>query len=216
MTLAIFDLDHTLIDGDSDYLWGEYMVENGIVDAEAYRARNLEFYEEYQRGSLDNDQYLEFSLEPLTRYPLEKLDAWRRDYVERWIKPLIKPGAAAKFDLHRNQGHALMIISATHRFITEPIAEMLQIPCLLATEPEIAMGRYTGRYLGTPTYREGKVVALGQWLDSNGESLDGAYFYSDSINDLPLLEAVEYPITVGPDDELRAIAEARDWPIIEL
>lgn len=215
MTLAIFDLDHTLIDGDSDYLWGEYMVANGIVDAAAYRARNLEFYEEYQRGTLDNDQYLAFSLEPLTRHPLEKLHAWRRDYVERWIKPLIKPGAAVKFDLHRKQGHALMIISATHRFITEPIAEMLQIPCLLATEPEISHGRYTGRYLGTPTYREGKVVALQEWLDRKGESLDGAYFYSDSINDLPLLEAVENPITVGPDEELRTIAEARGWPVIE-
>lgn len=216
MTLAIFDLDHTLIDGDSDYLWGEYMVENGIVDAAVYRARNREFYEDYQRGTLDNDQYLAFALEPLTRHSLQKLDAWRRDYVERWIRPLVKPGAAAKFDLHRKQGHELMIISATHRFITEPIAEMLQVSCLLATEPEIAHGRYTGRYLGTATYREGKVIALRQWLEQNGETLDGAYFYSDSINDLALLEVVDYPITVSPDAELHAIALARNWPVIEL
>ena len=216
MTLAIFDLDHTLIDGDSDYLWGEFMAETGIVDAAAYRARNLEFYEDYQRGSLDNDQYLAFSLEPLTRHPLEKLYAWRREFVESRIKPLVKAGVAAKFELHRQQGHELMIISATHRFITEPIAEMLQISCLLATEPEIADGRYTGRYLGTATYREGKVVALQQWLQASGHTMDGAYFYSDSINDLPLLEQVENPITVSPDDELRTIAEARGWPIIEL
>ena len=216
MTLAIFDLDHTLIDGDSDYLWGEYMVENDIVDPAAYRARNLEFYEDYQRGSLDNDQYLEFALEPLTRHSIEQLHAWRRDYVERWIRPLVKPGAVDKFDFHRARGHRLMIISATHRFITEPIAELLDIPCLLATEPEIVNGRYTGRYLGTPTYREGKVTALRQWLDQTGESLDNAYFYSDSINDLALLEQVPNPVTVSPDAELKPIAEYRGWPVIEL
>jgi HAD superfamily hydrolase (TIGR01490 family) len=216
MTLAIFDLDHTLIDGDSDYLWGEYMVENGIVDARAYRARNLEFYEDYQRGTLDNDRYLAFSLEPLTRHSIEQLHAWRRDYVERWIRPLVKPGAAEKFNFHRARGHDLMIISATHRFITEPIAEMLEIPCLLATEPEVADGRYTGRYLGTPTYREGKVTALGQWLDRTGDSLDGAYFYSDSINDLPLLEQVANPVAVSPDPELKRIAESKGWPVIDL
>lgn len=216
MTLAIFDLDHTLIDGDSDYLWGEYMVATGITDAEAYRKRNLEFYQDYQRGSLDSDQYLTFALEPLTRHPLEKLHAWRRDYVAQWIKPLIKPGVPQKLAQHRALNHDLMIISATHRFITEPIAELLQIPHLLSTEPEISNGRYTGRYIGTPTFREGKVTALRQWLDEHKVSLEGAYFYSDSINDLPLLDLVAHPVAVDPDAELSAIAKGRQWPLIHL
>ena len=216
MTLAIFDLDHTLLDGDSDYLWGEYMAENGIVEAAAYRARNLGFYDDYQNGTLDNDQYLEFSLEPLTRFSIEELDAWRRDYVENWIKPIIRPGSTNLLERHRRQAHDLMIISATHRFITEPIAELLEVPTLIATEPEIVDGRYTGSYTGVATFREGKVVALQQWLEKTDRALAGAYFYSDSINDLSLLEQVDNPVVVHPDTELRPIAEARHWKILEL
>ncbi|MDH3386508.1 MAG: HAD-IB family hydrolase [Gammaproteobacteria bacterium] len=216
MTLAIFDLDHTLLDGDSDYLWGEYMVENRIVDEKEYRERNLVFYQDYQRGDLDNDKYLEFSLEPLTRYDIEELHKWRADYIENWIKPIIVPGAADLLNRHRAQNHELLIISATNFFITEPIAALLEVPTVLATEPEIVDRRYTGRYLGTPTYREGKVTVLREWLARTGHDLDGSYFYSDSINDLALLERVDNPVTVHPDDELRAIAEARDWKIIDL
>ncbi len=216
MTLAIFDLDHTLINGDSDYLWGEYMVENGIVDAEQFRQRNLVFYEQYQRGELDNDIYLEFALEPLTRYSIEQLYAWRADYVETWIRPLIASGTESLLRRHREQGHELLIVSATHLFITEPVAEMLGVPTVLSTEPEIVDNRYTGRFLGTPTYQQGKVVALKQWLEANGKNLNGSYFYSDSINDLALLEQVDNPITVHPDDRLRAIAEERGWKIIDL
>ena len=216
MTLAIFDLDHTLLDGDSDYLWGEYMVENGVVDESKYRRRNRVFYEEYQRGELDNESYLAFALEPLTRHPIEKLYAWRADYVENWIKPIIAPGAKPLLRRHREQGHELLIISATNLFITEPIASLLDVPAILSTEPEIVDGRYSGRYLGTPTYREGKVTVLRRWLADTGRNLDGSYFYSDSINDRALLEQVEYPIAVHPDDELKAIAESRGWEIIDL
>lgn len=216
MTLAIFDLDHTLLNGDSDYLWGEYMAENGIVEATAYRARNLGFYDDYQNGTLDNDQYLEFSLEPLTRYSIKELYAWRRDYVKNWIIPIVRPGATALLEQHRQQGHKLMIISATHRFITEPIAQWFDVPTLLATEPEIQNNRYTGRYLGTATFREGKVVALNQWLDSSTHSLEGAWFYSDSINDLPLLEQVDNPVAVHPDAELGPLAKSRGWEVLEL
>ena len=216
MTLAIFDLDHTLLDGDSDYLWGEYMVENRIVDEQEYRERNLAFYQDYQRGDLDNDRYLEFSLEPLTRYDIEQLHKWRADYIENWIKPIIVPGAADLLSRHRAQNHELLIISATNFFITEPIAALLEVPTVLSTEPEIVDRHYTGRYLGTPTYREGKVTVLREWLARTGHDLDGSYFYSDSINDLALLERVDNPVTVHPDDELRAIAEARDWKIIDL
>jgi len=216
MTLAIFDLDHTLIDGDSDYLWGEYMVENQLVDEQAYRARNLAYFEDYQRGSLDKDEYLRFSLEPLTQFTIEELYHWRLDYVENWIKPIVAAGARELLQQHREQQHELMIISATNLFITEPIAAMLEVPTVLSTEPEIVDGRYTGRYLGVPTYQEGKVTVLLDWLEKTGHDLVGSYFYSDSINDLSLLQRVDNPIAVHPDETLKPIAEARSWPIIDL
>ena len=216
MTLAIFDLDHTLLDGDSDYLWGEYMVEKRIVDAAEYRRRNLVFYEEYQRGELDNERYLEFALEPLTHHPVEDLYAWREDYVKNWIEPIVAPGAAGLLQQHRRQGHELLIISATNLFITEPIAALLQVPNILSTEPEIVNNRFTGRHLGTPTYREGKVTVLRDWLERSGHDLEGSFFYSDSINDRALLELVENPVAVHPDEELKKIAESRGWKIIDL
>ena len=216
MTLAIFDLDHTLLDGDSDYLWGEYMVENGIVDEAAFRERNRQFYADYQRGELDNETYLRFALEPLTRHSREALYRWRADYVETWIRPLIVPGAPALLDRHRAQGHELMIISATHRFITEPIAQLLDIPNLISTEPEIVDDRYSGRYSGIVTYREGKVAALQEWIEQHGHGLDGSYFYSDSINDLAMLELVDNPVVVHPDERLGQIATERNWPVLDL
>jgi len=216
MTLAIFDLDHTLITGDSDYLWGEYMVENNIVDEQEFRSRNEIYYQDYQRGTLNNEQYLEFALKPLTQHSIEELYAWRADYVEKWIKPIIAPGAQELLDNHRNQNHELLIISATHLFVTAPIAQLLGVPTVLSTEPEIIDNRYTGRYLGTPTYQEGKVTALHEWLAKSVQRMDGSYFYSDSINDLALLEKVDHPITVHPDEQLEAIAEERGWPIINL
>ena len=216
MTLAIFDLDHTLLNGDSDYLWGEYMVENEIVDEQEYRQRNLVFYEEYQRGELDNETYLAFALEPLTRYPIEQLYAWRSDFVETWIRPIVVAGAENLLSQHREQGHELLIVSATNLFVTEPIAELLGVPTILSTEPEIIDNRYTGRYLGTPTYQQGKVTVLRQWLEDTGRDLLGSYFYSDSINDLALLEQVDNPIAVHPDEQLQEIAESRGWKIIDL
>ena len=216
MSLAIFDLDHTLLDGDSDYLWGEYMVEHGIVDADSYKARNEEFFQQYQAGTLDNDVYLEFALEPLTQHSLDDLYAWRADFIDRWIKPIIFPGAANLLQKHRDNGDTLLIISATHLFVTEPVADLLQVDHLLSTEPEIVNNRYTGRFVGTPTFREGKVTVLKQWMEANQVSLAGSHFYSDSMNDLALLESVETAITVDPDDQLKAIAKARGWPVISL
>ncbi len=216
MTLAIFDLDHTLINGDSDHLWGEYMIENGIVDEQAFRQRNDVFYQDYQRGTLDNDQYLAFALEPLTHYSIDELHAWRADYVEKWIRPLIAPGTARLLDEHRQSNHHLMIISATNLFVSEPIGQMLGVTTVLATEPEIIANRYTGRFLGTPTYQQGKVSVLKEWITNNNNDLVGAYFYSDSLNDLALLEQVDNPVTVNPDDDLKLIAEARAWKIIDL
>ncbi len=216
MTLAIFDLDHTLINGDSDHLWGEYMVKNGIVDELSYRQRNDAYYQDYQRGTLDNDQYLAFALEPLSRYSIEELHAWRADYVEQCIRPLIAPGTLGLLDKHRQLNHELMIISATNFFVCEPIGQMLEVPTVLATRPEIIDNRYTGRFLGTPTYKQGKVTVLNQWIADSHHELAGAYFYSDSLNDLALLEQVDNPVAVSPDDDLKAIALARDWKIIDL
>ena len=216
MTLAIFDLDHTLINGDSDYLWGEYMVEKGIVDEQAYRQRNADFYQDYQRGCLDNDQYLAFALEPLTQHEIKALHEWRSDYVETWIRPLVAPGAPGLLDEHRDRGDQLIIISATHLFVSEPIANLIGVTTVLATEPEIVDNRYTGRFLGTPTYQEGKVTALKEWLADTDHDLVGSYFYCDSLNDLALLEAVDNPVTVNPDEALKAIATERGWEMIDL
>ena len=192
------------------------MVAKGLVDETAYRARNEDFYRDYRRGQLDNDSYLEFALEPLTRHPVELLHRHRRDYVENWIRPLVRRGARQLLQRHRRQGDSLMIISATHRFITAPIAAMLEVPALLATEPEMDEDGYTGNYIGIATYREGKVEALQAWLEDSGADLAGSYFYSDSINDLPLLEAVDRPHAVHPDEQLAAIAASRGWPVLDL
>lgn len=216
MALAIFDLDHTLLNGDSDYLWGEYMVANNIVNSDEYQRLNQSFQEDYHRGELDNERYLQFALRPLTQHPLESLYQWREDYVENWIKPIIAPKAPALLEKHRQQDDTLLIISATNFFVTEPIAEMLQIPNLLATKPEIIANQYTGKYLGIPTFREGKVTALNDWLESSHHSLEGSYFYSDSINDLPLLEEVSHPVAVNPDEALSRIAQQRNWTILDL
>ena len=216
MALAIFDLDHTLLNGDSDYLWGEYMVANQIVDMAEYQLENQAFLRDYQRGQLDNDRYLQFALKPLTLHPIERLYNWRSDYVKNWIEPIIANGTSGLLKRHREQGDTLIIVSATNLFITEPIAELLGIPHILSTEPEIVDNRYTGRYLGTPTYKEGKVVALNAWLKDSEHRLDDSYFYSDSINDLPLLEQVLTPVAVNPDEALSAIAEERGWQILDL
>ena len=216
MALAIFDLDHTLLNGDSDYLWGEYMVANNIVNSDEYQRLNQSFQEDYHRGELDNDRYLQFALHPLTQHPVESLYQWRKDYVENWIKPIIATKAPALLDKHRQQGDTLLVISATNFFITEPIAEMLNIANLLATKPEIIGDQYTGKYLGIPTFKEGKVIALNHWLETSRLSLDGSYFYSDSINDLPLLEEVNHPVAVNPDEALNRIAQQRNWPILDL
>lgn len=216
MALAIFDLDHTLINGDSDYLWGEYMVANKIVDADVYQRENKAFLDDYLRGDLDNEVYLQFALKPLTQYSIDRLHAWRSDYVSNWIQPIIAKGTQALLDKHRAKGDELIIISATNLFITAPIARLLGIDQILATEPEIIDNQYTGRYLGTPTFKEGKVTVLNEWLKTSSHSLDNSFFYSDSINDLPLLEQVATPIAVNPDEKLAVVATERNWQVLDL
>lgn len=216
MTLAIFDLDNTLLAGDSDHAWGEFLVEEGIVDAEAYRLANDRFYREYLDGELDIYRYLSFALEPLARYDPELLLLWRSRFVEVKIRPMMLAKAKALLDQHRNQGHTLLIITATNLFVTEPVAELLGIDHLIATEPEMVNGRYTGEVAGTPSFQDGKVTRLGEWLRHQDMTLDGAWFYSDSHNDLPLLKKVSHPVAVDPDPMLAEYASQEGWDIISL
>lgn len=216
MTLAIFDLDNTLIGGDSDYLWGQFLCERGLVDSEHFAAENERFYAEYESGSLDINAYLRFALGPLRGRPPEVLAGWHRDFMRSKIEPLILPAGRALLDQHRQRGDQLLIITATNAFITRPIANALGVAELLACEGEMAGGRYTGEPAGVPSYGPGKVTRLRAWAGERGAALDGAWFYSDSHNDLPLLELVDNPVAVDPDETLRAHAEATGWPIISL
>lgn len=216
MTLAIFDLDNTLIGGDSDHLWGQYLVDNHIVDAEVYARENERFYREYREGDLDIYEFLAFSLKPLADHSLEELYSWRYDFINTYIKPIVLPDAQALVNRHREQGDSLLIITATNRFVTEEIAQIFGIRNLLATEPEMENHGYTGRVSGVPCFQEGKITRLNEWLAQTGEELAGAYFYSDSHNDIPLLEVVDQAVAVDPDDKLRLHAAGHDWPIISL
>jgi len=216
MPLAIFDLDHTLLAGDSDHLWGEFMIEQGLVERDHHKRENDRFYASYKAGTLDIAAYTRFALEPLVRLGAEKLLPLRAHFVERVIDPIVAPAAPALLERHRIQGDELLIITATNRFVAEPIAQLLGVDELLATDPEQVNGRYTGAIAGVPCYREGKVRRFEQWLRERGERFDAVTFYSDSHNDLPLLRHVQRPIAVDPDDALRAEAGRQGWPVISL
>lgn len=216
MSLAIFDLDNTLLAGDSDHAWGEFLCQEGIVDTEAYRLANDRFYHQYLNGTLDIREFLGFALKPLAEHPREEMEALRARFLEESIKPMITAKSRALLAEHRAKGDFLLIITATNRFVTGPIGELLGVDDLLATDPEIIDGKYTGNYAGIPCFQDGKVVRLDTWLEETGHSLEGACFYSDSNNDLPLLEKVDHPFAVNPDEKLTAIANARNWPILDL
>ncbi|WP_134015349.1 HAD family hydrolase [Modicisalibacter xianhensis] len=216
MSLAIFDLDNTLISIDSDHAWGQFLVEQGAVDPVRYHEANERFLEDYKNGTLDIHAYLELALKPLAEYSREQLNAWHQQFMASKIEPHILPKGEELLARHRERGDTLLIITATNRFVTGPIAERLGVDDLIAVEPECVDGRYTGRVHGTPSFREGKVERLETWLSRNATSLHDAWFYSDSLNDLPLLEKVDHPVAVDPDDILRREAERRDWRIISL
>jgi len=216
LNLAIFDLDNTLLGGDSDYLWGRYLIEQGLVDGEYYERENRRFYEEYKVGTLDIYEFLRFSLQPLSQHDMATLHEWRKNFIQEKIEAIMLPAARALLQHHRDQGHTLLIITATNRFVTELIAAILGVEHLLATEPEVKQGRYTGNVSGTPCFREGKVENLKLWLKATGMNLASSWFYSDSLNDLPLLEMVTHPVAVDPDDTLADHARMRGWPIISL
>jgi HAD superfamily hydrolase (TIGR01490 family) len=215
--LALFDLDNTLISGDSDFEWAQFLIEQGALDREIHEARNHAFYDQYKAGTLDIHEFLEFQLKPLSRHPRRQLDAWHAQFMDQKIRPLISAAARALVDQHRNAGHVCVIITATNRFVTGPIAAAFGVEHLIATEPEERDGEFTGRSAGIPCFREGKVARLAQWLESRGARLadvQESWFYSDSLNDLPLLETVTHPVAVDPDPTLAAAAAARGWPVL--
>lgn len=216
MALAIFDLDNTLLAGDSDYLWGEFLVEKGVVDGNAYKQENDRFYQEYKAGCLDIFEFQRFSLRPLRENTMQNLLAWRSEFLESKISPIISPQSRQLVEKHRHAGDTLLIITATNAFVTSPIAQQYGIEHLIATEPERLDGHYTGEVAGEPSFKEGKVNRLNSWLHEHREDLRGSWFYSDSHNDLPLLEAVEHPVAVDPDETLTEIAKTRNWEILLL
>ncbi len=216
MNVALFDLDNTLIAGDSDSLWGEHLVACGAVDSDQFAETHRRFHEDYIRGELDIQAFLAFALQPLAQHPEERLLEWRARFMAEHIEPIVLPAAETLVEEHRRSGHTLAIVTATNSFVTRPIADRLGIDTLLATEPERKEGHYTGRPTGIPTFREGKIHAVEAWLQERGLANATKWFYSDSLNDLPLLRYVEKPVAVDPDATLRAEAEQRGWPILTL
>ncbi len=217
MRLALFDLDNTLLAGDSDFEWAQFLIEKGVLDREVYEARNQAFYDQYKAGTLDILEFLDFQLRPLSRHPRAQLDAWHREFMARRIVPMVAAGAPEL--LRRHAGHVCVIVTATNSFVTAPIAAHLGVPHLIATEPEVVAGEFSGRPYGTPSFREGKVARLEQWLTERGRTwadVEESWFYSDSLNDLPLLRRVRHPVAVDPDSTLKAHAELQGWPVISL
>ncbi|MGD0958469.1 MAG: HAD family hydrolase [Methylomonas sp.] len=216
MSLAIFDLDNTLIANDSDYLWGQFLVDRGIVDQNYYEHNNQKFYEDYQQGKLDIVKFLHFSLETLSLHDADQLHSWREEFVETRIQPILLPAAQQLVDEHRRRGDTLLVVTSTNRFITEPIVKLFGIEHLLATTPEFVNGRYTGKFIDAPCYQDGKITHLRNWLANTAETLEGSWFYSDSHNDLPLLKLVAHPVAVDPDPQLLEYARQAQWRIISL
>jgi len=213
MPLALFDLDNTLLAGDSDYLWGCFLVDRGMVDRALYEQANERFYQQYAEGRLDIHEFLNFALQPLAEIDAEILRSLHREFMEASIRPIMNAAGRKQIEKHRRNGDHPVIITATNSFVTGPIAEAFGVPDLIATEPEQISGRYTGRVAGTPCFQRGKIERLHAWLNTSGMNMAGSWFYSDSHNDLPLLEAVAHPVAVDPDPQLRAIAEQRGWQI---
>lgn len=219
MRLALFDLDNTLLAGDSDFEWAEFLISQGVLDRQLHQARNAQFYEDYKRGTMDIHAFLEFQLKPLSQHPRSQLDAWHQKYMETKVRGMMTDKAKALVEKHRQAGDLMLIITATNSFVTTPIAREFGIEHLIGTVPEEINGEFTGRVTGLPSFKEGKVTRLHQWLQARGQGLadfEETWFYSDSLNDLPLLKEVNHPVAVDPDPTLRAYAEKANWPIISL
>ncbi|MDD4977575.1 MAG: HAD-IB family hydrolase [Gallionella sp.] len=219
MKLALFDLDNTLLNGDSDFEWSQFLIRIGVLDAELFEAQNLRFYEQYKAGTLDIHEFLDFQLKPLSRHPRSTLDTWHEQFMRDSVMPMVTVPSRALVAQHLAAGDVCVIITATNSFVTAPIAREFGIEHLIATEPEHNGGEFTGRVAGVPSFKEGKITRLNQWLAARGWTLDSfqdTTFYSDSLNDLPLLKIVRHPVAANPDDTLRSHAEKFGWPIVNL
>ena len=219
MNLALFDLDNTLLNGDSDFEWSQFLIRIGVLDRELFEAKNLAFYEHYKAGTLNIQEFLDFQLKPLSRHARKTLDEWHQRFMREQALGMITQPARALVDRHRTAGDVCIIITATNSFVTAPIAREFGVEHLIATEPEHRNGEFTGNVAGMPSFREGKIIRLEIWLAERGwtlESFANSTFYSDSLNDLPLLCKVKNPVAVNPDDTLRAHAEQHGWPVMSL
>jgi HAD superfamily hydrolase (TIGR01490 family) len=219
MELVLFDLDNTLLAGDSDYAWAQFLIEQGVLDRSEYEARNDEFFRQYKAGTLDIHAFLAFQLAPLAAHPRAQLDRWHAQFMAQKIQPMIGAAARSLVQRHRAAGSLCAIVTATNSFVTGPIAREFGVAHLIATEPEEKAGRFTGGIAGLPCFQAGKVKRVDEWLAHEGHSFDSftaTWFYSDSANDLPLLERVSNPVAVDPDERLRQVASARGWTILEI
>ena len=219
MELALFDLDNTLLSGDSDYEWAQFLIERGVLERAEYEAKNEHFFRQYNAGELDIHEFLEFQLAPLARYPREKLDEWHAEFMRTKIEPMIRAKGVELVRRHLGHGDLCAIVTSTNAFITAPIAREFGLEHLVATELEVRNGRFTGKPSGTPCFREGKITRVEEWLAGQGRilaSFTAIWFYSDSQNDLPLLEYITHPVVVDPDEVLHRVAVKRGWQIISL
>lgn len=219
MNLILFDLDNTLLTGDSDFEWAQFLISKGVLDREVHEARNIEFYEHYKAGTLDIHAFLDFQLAPLSRHPREELDAWHREFMATRIQPMISTAARALVRRHLDDNSLCAVVTATNSFVTGPIAREFNIPHLVATIPACEAGRFTGKPRGTPAFKAGKIERVDAWLESLGlwwGEFEQSWFYSDSHNDLPLMSKVTHPVAVDPDDTLRSHATSQGWPVISL
>jgi HAD superfamily hydrolase (TIGR01490 family) len=219
VNLALFDLDNTLLSGDSDFEWSQFLVEEGVLDRELFEAKNLAFYEQYKAGTLNIAEFLDFQLKPLARHSRKVLDEWHAEFMRRKVRPMMGNKARDLVAKHRSAGDVCVIVTATNSFVTAPIAHEFGVENLIATDPEQKNGEFTGGVAGVPSFREGKVVGMESWLAEHGwnwGSFSETWFYSDSLNDLPLLSKVKHPVAVDPDATLRAYAEKHGWPVISL
>ncbi|HBA09346.1 HAD family hydrolase [Methylotenera mobilis] len=217
--LALFDLDNTLLAGDSDYNWGLFLINEGLLDGKTHQARNDQFYQDYKNGNLDIYQFLEFQLKPLSEHPKTFLDALHLKYMEKVIRPMMTQKAQELVDAHKAAGDLCVVITATNSFVTKPIATAYGIEHLIGTDPEMIDGQYTGGVQGVPSFQEGKVTRINDWLKARGQQLGDfskSYFYSDSHNDLPLMKLVTNPVAVDADPTLTAYAISHEWPQISL
>jgi len=219
LRLVLFDLDNTLLAGDSDFEWAQFLIEQGVLDREVYEARNLAFYEQYKAGTLDIHEFLDFQLKPLSRHPRSQLEVWHGEFMRSKILPIVAAKARTLVSEAIQSADLVAIITATNSFVTAPIARELGVAHLIATEPEQCNGEFTGQVAGTPCFREGKIARLDGFLKERGTSWDKvaeSRFYSDSLNDLPLLQRVSHPVAVDPDPTLKSHAESHGWPVISL